>query len=474
MDKPQYAERSIRPWRFEAAWLQSEQCEGVVEEGWGSCLGQRGGLGVAEQIERCKASLKKWRLTTRRTSKHRVQYLENKLARLLKSRISPEINHTIAEIREELERGAAHEETVWKQRSKVLWLREGDRNTGFFHRRASTRFQTNLIRKIKRSNGTWVTTEEGIRQCISAHFGGVYASNRPQPEAIAKGTEHLRPVVDASMADELLQPYTATEVFLDRIISPAQSAFVPGRLISDNVLLAFELNHFLNTKTRGERGWMALKLDVSKAYDKVEWSFLEQFGSLVPERGLRQGDPLSPYLFITQSFSSLTECKEKGAFRGRAELTIRREKQAAYLGLPTRARHLFDNHQDRIWQKITGWNDKLLSQAGKEILIKAVLQAVPSYAMGCFRLPVSLLKELQGMISRFWWSNRALRRQEYFELATWLGHFRQRRPGSRAGAGGMGGSPFSPHLARQLTVAIGGQGCCGPITPVPSPLDTCC
>ncbi|KAL0327022.1 UNVERIFIED_CONTAM: hypothetical protein Sangu_1780200 [Sesamum angustifolium] len=133
MDKPQYAERSIRPWRFEAAWLQSEQFEGVVEEGWGSCMGQRGVLGVAEQIERCKASLKKWRLTTRRTSKHRVQYLENKLARLLKSRISPEINHTIAEIREELERGAAHDETVWKQRSKVLWLREGDRNTGFFH-----------------------------------------------------------------------------------------------------------------------------------------------------------------------------------------------------------------------------------------------------------------------------------------------------------------------------------------------------
>ncbi|KAL0327023.1 UNVERIFIED_CONTAM: LINE-1 retrotransposable element O protein [Sesamum angustifolium] len=66
------------------------------------------------------------------------------------------------------------------------------------------------------------------------------------------------------------------KVFLDKIISPAQSAFVPGCLISDNVLLAFELNHFLNTKTRGEQGWMALKLDVSKAYDKVEWSFLEQ------------------------------------------------------------------------------------------------------------------------------------------------------------------------------------------------------
>ncbi|KAL0356431.1 UNVERIFIED_CONTAM: hypothetical protein Sradi_4090000 [Sesamum radiatum] len=65
------------------------------------------------------------------------------------------------------------------------------------------------------------------------------------------------------------------KIILDRIISPSQSAFVPGQLISDNILLAFELNHFLNSKTRGEQGWMALKLDVSKAYDKVEWSFLE-------------------------------------------------------------------------------------------------------------------------------------------------------------------------------------------------------
>ncbi|KAL0325123.1 UNVERIFIED_CONTAM: putative mitochondrial protein [Sesamum radiatum] len=109
-------------------------------------------------------------------------------------------------------------------------------------------------------------------------------------------------------------------VFLDRIISPVQSAFVPGRLISDNVLLSFELNHFLNTKTRGEWGWMVLKLDVSKAYDKVEWSFLEQVMSKwytiwFPSSGerTRQGDHLSPYLFLlcTESFCSLLQHVER-------------------------------------------------------------------------------------------------------------------------------------------------------------------
>ncbi|KAL0458902.1 UNVERIFIED_CONTAM: hypothetical protein Slati_0517400 [Sesamum latifolium] len=92
-------------------------------------------------------------------------------------------------------------------------------------------------------------------------------------------------------------------------------------------------------------------------------------------------------------------------------LNIRMEnRMELYLGLPSKVarskRDLFATIKDRIWARISGWNEKFLSQAGKEILIKSVIQSIPSYAMGCFKLPTTLLSEIQGMIARFWWHNR--------------------------------------------------------------------
>lgn len=60
------------------------------------------------------------------------------------------------------------------------------------------------------------------------------------------------------------------KVLLPSIISCNQSAFIPGRLISNNVLVAYEALHTMDTKLRGKKGFMALKLDMSKAYDRIE------------------------------------------------------------------------------------------------------------------------------------------------------------------------------------------------------------
>ncbi|XP_062151891.1 uncharacterized mitochondrial protein AtMg00310-like [Alnus glutinosa] len=60
-----------------------------------------------------------------------------------------------------------------------------------------------------------------------------------------------------------------------------------------------------------------------------------------------------------------------------------------------------------VWNRISNWKVKFLSQAGKEILLKAVVQAIPTYCMGVFQLTISLCKEINSLMQKFWWGHMA-------------------------------------------------------------------
>jgi hypothetical protein len=78
-----------------------------------------------------------------------------------------------------------------------------------------------------------------------------------------------------------------------------------------------------------------------------------------------------------------------------------------YLGLPSMVgrskKSIFTFLKDRIWNRINSWRGRALSKAGKEVMIKSVLQSIPSYIMSIYLVPETLIKEIERMINSFWW-----------------------------------------------------------------------
>jgi len=169
----------------------------------------------------------------------------------------------------------------------------------------------------------------------------------------AKHLSEYRPIALCNVSYKVISRVLVERLqrHLSSIISEEQAAFIPGRVITDNVLIAHEVIHALKVKKRCANSFLAIKTDITKAYDRLEWDFLQAtmfrfgfdvkwikwimtcvrtttysvningapHGFIEPKRGIRQGDPLSPYLFIlcAEVLSHMMKRAERnGAIKG--------------------------------------------------------------------------------------------------------------------------------------------------------------
>ena len=120
-----------------------------------------------------------------------------------------------------------------------------------------------------------------------------------------------------------------------------------------------------------------------------------------------------------------TNCNEQIKERVKQKMGIQDDTlQATYLGMPTwvgrSPTNSFSFLTGRLWKKLNGWSDRPLSRAGKEILLKSVAQAMPTYVMSCFQLPIGVCEKMKRPISNFWWGVEDGRRKVHWRSWKWL------------------------------------------------------
>ncbi|GAU46155.1 hypothetical protein TSUD_401590 [Trifolium subterraneum] len=350
------------------------------------------------------------------------------------------------------------------QKSRINWLREGDANSKFFHGIMSSRKRCNSIASFT-VDGISIEGVAEVRQHVFDHFQNHFRKvhySRPDISGLSFST------VSELEREELTKPFLLEEIKsaiwdCDSFKSPGpdgvnlgffkdfwESAFIKGRQILDVVLIA---NEIVDDAKSNKKDLLLFKVDFEKAYDSVDWDYLSDVMTKMNfpsvwrgwimecvtsasasvlvngcptdefhfERGLRQGDPLSPFLFLltaeglhvlmeamvsnsvftpygiglqnSVSISHLQFADDTLLIGEKTSVMCCKYGQLPflYLGLSIggdpRKLNFWYPLVDRIRNRLSGWKCKNLSIGGRLILLKSVFSSIPIYYLSFFSAP---------------------------------------------------------------------------------------
>lgn len=229
---------------YEIIWEREADFAEVVSDAW-AIAGDKGDLGeVNKALARVMASLRSW---SNRKIKNVGRELERARKRLSTLMEEGADSSAIRQASDQMNELLYREEMLWLQRSRVSWLKEGDRNTRFFHNRAVWRAKKNRIQKLRDNAGTIHSTTEAMEAMATEYFKAVYTADpNINPYIVTRLIQ--RKVTDA-MNDKLCEEFTEEEISLAMFqIGPLKAPGPDG----------FPARFY-------QRNWGAVKQDIVKA-----------------------------------------------------------------------------------------------------------------------------------------------------------------------------------------------------------------